>query len=187
MHVPQLLTPFSRVDRKLPKPTASPHTSMPREQIKVVRTTKVRAPRAAAAPGPPPPPEEQYAALVALYGQLAHPLGPELQKEIMAKIRSYAAQDVRASRPPPVDLSLKAALERLVVSRGRCAYCQRQLAFLYKEARDPLQWTFDRVDNELSHDPRNIVVTCLNCNLAKRRMSHEKFLLTKRLKLEKLG
>ncbi len=159
---------------------------MPPEQFKIVRTAKVRPTRAAATPGPLPPHTEQYSALVALYGQQDHVLAKEMERDITAKIRSYGEQDARASRPPPSSLSLETALEKLVVSRGRCAYCRRELSLLYKEARDPLQWTFDRVDNDLSHETSNIVVTCLACNLAKRRTSHEKFMLTKRLKLEKL-
>ena len=46
-------------------------------------------------------------------------------------------------------------------------------------------WTLDRIDNDLSHTNNNTCISCLKCNLQKRRRSHEKFKFTKQLKIEK--
>ena len=56
---------------------------------------------------------------------------------------------------------------------------------LYTDKRDNKQWTVDRVENHLGHNQGNIVISCMSCNLKKRRQDSEKFKLSKQMRLIK--
>ena len=58
---------------------------------------------------------------------------------------------------------------------------------MYKNKREPLQWTLDRVDNDLGHTNANTIVACLKCNLERRRRSDKKFLMSKLNYYQKLS
>jgi len=49
-----------------------------------------------------------------------------------------------------------------------------------------LQWTLDRIDNDMGHNNNNTVISCLGCNLQRRTTNQDKFLFTKQLKLKKI-
>jgi len=57
---------------------------------------------------------------------------------------------------------------------------------LYKLVREPKQWTLDRIDNEYGHCVDNIVLSCLECNLKRRRTNQNKFVFTKQLKITRI-
>jgi len=57
---------------------------------------------------------------------------------------------------------------------------------LYKLVREPKQWTLDRIDNEYGHSVDNIVLSCLECNLKRRRTNQNKFVFTKQLKITRI-
>ena len=46
---------------------------------------------------------------------------------------------------------------------------------MYKKVRDKYQWTLDRIDNDKNHSNNNTVISCLSCNLARRRRSKEAY------------
>jgi len=68
----------------------------------------------------------------------------------------------------------------------RCTHCLAPMRREYG-ARDPRQWTVDRVDNTLGHNVGNVVLCCLQCNLKRRNTPLEKFRFTQQLKVVKLG
>jgi hypothetical protein len=154
---------------------------------RVVTTERTRKARAAVPNNAGLSADAQYDAVVAVYAGLTCPADGDIRREVTAKVAAYAAQDVRAHRPRPEALNFEAAIEKLIVSSGRCLYCRKRVRVLYSEVRDPIQWTLDRVDNSMPHDPDNVVVACLGCNLARRRTIQAKFLMAKRLKLEKVA
>ena len=41
------------------------------------------------------------------------------------------------------------------------------------------QWTLDRIDNNLGHNSDNVLISCLECNLKRRRMNMERFQFSK--------
>ena len=43
------------------------------------------------------------------------------------------------------------------------------------------QWTLDRIDNNLGHNVGNLVISCLNCNLKRRRINKNSFMMTKNM------
>jgi len=67
----------------------------------------------------------------------------------------------------------------------KCIYCHKEIFILYKEVREMSQWTLDRIDNDLGHNIGNLVISCLKCNLKRRRINKNAFLLTKNLIINK--
>lgn len=100
------------------------------------------------------------------------------------KMRSYLEQDARKGRTG--DLPIEGVLEKLLASRMCCHYCAKTVRVHYSEARDPLQWTLDRIDNTIGHTIGNVVVSCLGCNLKRRTTEQAKFEFTQNLSLEKV-
>ena len=60
------------------------------------------------------------------------------------------------------------------------------MQILYENVREKCQWTLDRVDNDICHSKNNVVVSCLACNLQKRRRESESFRFMKQMKIEKI-
>jgi len=71
-------------------------------------------------------------------------------------------------------------------SKYTCYYCKGSLKTVYT-ARDPLQWTLDRIDNTMGHNQGNVLISCLACNLKRRNRSVKKFLFTKQLVIKREG
>jgi hypothetical protein len=109
-----------------------------------------------------------------------------LKREIEKKINSYKTQDITKKIFNELLLiSLSETIEKLVASKLKCCYCKEKIYLLYKNVRDPKQWTLDRIDNDLCHSDENTLIACLHCNLQRRTRDMEKFLFTKQLKITK--
>ena len=76
-------------------------------------------------------------------------------------------------------------LSLLVTSKLRCYYCKGSIMLLYNNIREPRQWTLDRIDNNHPHNTENVVISCLKCNLERRRRDDKKFLMGKQMKITK--
>jgi hypothetical protein len=107
--------------------------------------------------------------------------------ELNHKIQGYKGQD-KKKNIHNVDtlINIDNVLEKLVSSMLTCYYCKKQILVLYKNVREPLQWTLDRIDNSLSHTNENTCISCLKCNLQRRVMNIDKFTFTKNLKISKM-
>lgn len=109
-----------------------------------------------------------------------------LSQELAAKLNGYKQQDVKkklydASSFITIEqLRLKLIDELLV-----CVFCGTQVKLLYDKVRDDAQWTLDRVDNDVGHSDSNTRISCLKCNLQRRRMDYDKFHWTKNLTITK--
>jgi len=111
-----------------------------------------------------------------------------LVRELEKKRHSYYQQDRRKKRAESIcDVLSKDELqEKLVASKLRCFYCACPVYVFYKEPRCPKQWTLDRIDNTLPHTTENTCISCLECNLKRREISHTGFVFTKNLSIQKL-
>ena len=109
----------------------------------------------------------------------------ELLKEIDKKIASYKTQDVNKKKYMEDNIDREEAIEKLVACKLRCYYCKCKMKVFYNMARDPSQWTLDRIDNQRPHQNENVIVACLDCNLKRRKIDKDKFLFTKQLKIVK--
>ena len=109
-----------------------------------------------------------------------------LTRELEKKISGYKGQDVKKDLYNKDDLiTFDEVVEKLVASKLKCYYCSCQILLLYKNVREPTQWTLDRKDNELGHTSNNTMIACLKCNLQRRVTTMGKFDFTKKLILKK--
>ena len=109
----------------------------------------------------------------------------ELIREIEKKISSYKAQDINKKKYLENNITVEETLEKLVESKLYCYYCKCKLKIFYDIVRDSQQWTLDRIDNNLPHQNDNVIISCLKCNLQRRKIDKDKFLFTKQLKIVK--
>jgi len=107
----------------------------------------------------------------------------EIMREIENKINSYKHQDIDKNILSDNLINIHQTIEKLVCSKMKCFYCKKQIFLIYKFARDNLQWTLDRIDNNIGHSNQNTVICCLKCNLERRRKSSDAFKFTKQLKI----
>ena len=111
----------------------------------------------------------------------------ECLSEINKKITSYKSQDIKKKKYNDNNITQEQVIEKLVISQLKCYYCKCNMQIFYKKVRDMIQWTLDRIDNDLPHENNNVIVACLKCNLNRRRQNKDKFLFTKKLKINKLS
>lgn len=110
-----------------------------------------------------------------------------LKREIQKKINSYKSQDINKELYDELLLiSLTDIVEKLVESKLKCYYCSCDVLILYKDVRAQNQWTLDRIDNNKCHSNENTIISCLKCNLQRRSRDMNKFLFTKKLKINKI-
>ena len=105
---------------------------------------------------------------------------------IKKKLSSYRQQDrVKKRHNPEKLITLDETVELLVASQLKCHYCRQEVHITGDKRREKRQWTLDRIDNNLGHFGNNVIIACLDCNLKRRCINKEKFLFTKRLRVEK--
>ena len=110
-----------------------------------------------------------------------------LERELIKKIAGYKGQDIKKEIYDKDSLiTLEEVIEKLVSTKLRCFYCSCKILLLYKNVREPTQWTLDRKNNDLGHSCDNTLVACLKCNLQRRVTSMEKFDFTKKLKINRV-
>jgi hypothetical protein len=120
------------------------------------------------------------------YTVQTHKLYKLFISEIKQKINSYKNQDkTKNMLDEDKIISLYEATELLVESKLKCSYCCCKMYILYPEYRFGNQWTLDRVDNNIGHHKDNCVISCLKCNLQKKRLDDDDFRFTKQMKIVK--
>lgn len=109
------------------------------------------------------------------------------RKAIESKINGYKHQDIKKDvYDCDTLISLEEVIDKLLTCSLSCEYCCNKVKILYRQVRDPLQWTLDRVDNDQNHSKNNTVISCLSCNLKRRLTDKEKFEFTKKMKIVKV-
>ena len=105
-----------------------------------------------------------------------------VEHQIKRKLQGYKAQDME-KHLWNVDLFVHYAyvLQLLVQCELSCVYCRNPTMVLYEYVREPKQWTLERIDNSLGHICGNVQIACLTCNLRRRTMKQERYLLTKQM------
>lgn len=105
-----------------------------------------------------------------------------VEQQIRRKMQGYKAQDLEKHLwdvSQFVDYDY--ILQLLVQSRMTCIYCRKPTMVLYEYVREPKQWTLERMDNSLGHNCGNVQIACLTCNLRRRTMKQERYILTKQM------
>ena len=109
-----------------------------------------------------------------------------VKKELERKIKSYRAQDIKKNKLNEEKLiKMDECIDKLVLSKMKCYYCNENMLLVYENVREGKQWTLDRIDNSIGHITENVVISCLDCNLKRRTMNDEKFKFSKQMKIIK--
>ncbi len=107
-----------------------------------------------------------------------------VKKEIMTKLSGYKQQDISKNMLDENNfITLDETITKLNECKLLCFYCGEKMQILYKIVREKKQWSLDRINNDLGHNKDNVVISCLHCNLQRRRKSSDAFTFTKQLVL----
>lgn len=107
-------------------------------------------------------------------------------QELCKKLNSYKQQDIiKKIYNEEQFVNIDTILQNLIECKMLCFYCKCETYVLYENVREQTQWTVDRIENSLGHINNNFVISCLNCNIKRRKTNSEKFLFTRQLILIK--
>jgi hypothetical protein len=108
-------------------------------------------------------------------------------KEIKKKHSSYKSQDKRKHKyDVEQHITLSQLIDKLKSSQLKCYYCSKEVMLLYNKKKEQLQWTLERLNNNLGHYTENTCISCLKCNLGRRTDNHEYYKKGKTMILEKV-
>ena len=103
-------------------------------------------------------------------------------KQIKGKICGYAGQDREKKLfHEELFVNLQDVLQLFKTSEMICYYCKEKTLLMYTYVREPKQWTLERMNNSFGHNRDNVVISCLSCNIRRRTMASERYVLTKEL------
>jgi hypothetical protein len=107
---------------------------------------------------------------------------PFIHQQIKNKLSSYRSQDIEKNKLDDENISdLSGVLQKMADCHLTCFYCKEPVQVLYENVREPKQWTLERIDNKLGHVLKNVEIACLSCNLRRRTMKYERYVLTKNI------
>lgn len=130
--------------------------------------------------------KKQQTIINQLYLKEEFPQSSVIKQLISKKVSSYIQQDKKKERTHETYITLDETIEKLVCSQLNCKYCNTKVKIIYTTNRDMKQWTLDRIDNDRPHTKDNILISCLECNLKRRRIDKDKFEFTKKLNIVKM-
>ncbi|NDA89411.1 MAG: hypothetical protein EBY20_00635 [Alphaproteobacteria bacterium] len=106
--------------------------------------------------------------------------------QLEVKLNSYKHQDIIKKRyDETLFIKTKEVIDKLYDCELKCHYCNEKTYILYDLVRETKQWTLDRINNDIGHNTDNVLISCLDCNLKRRRTSKDAFLFTKQLTIVK--
>jgi hypothetical protein len=104
--------------------------------------------------------------------------------QVEKKIAGYKQQDILKKKYDVEKLiKVNEVVKKLVSCGLKCFYCKNDTHVLYKLVREMQQWTLDRIDNDRGHFLDNVEISCLECNLKRKKQNSDKFLFTKQIKI----
>lgn len=105
-----------------------------------------------------------------------------LNNEIKKKLSGYKNQDtLKKKYNEDKFITLENTLIKLIECGTKCLYCNNKCKIFYKYVKDSNQWSLDRIDNNLGHNSDNIEIACLKCNLRRKTITPDKYILTQTL------
>ena len=110
-----------------------------------------------------------------------------IKKEINKKISGYLQQDkTKNIHENTSELLYDEIIIKLIESKLKCLYCKKDIFIIYNRKLQQNQWTLDRINNYNGHNNENTVISCLQCNIQRRRTNNKKFLFSKQLIIHKI-
>uniref|UniRef100_A0A6C0DQ95 HNH domain-containing protein n=1 Tax=viral metagenome TaxID=1070528 RepID=A0A6C0DQ95_9ZZZZ len=109
-------------------------------------------------------------------------------RQLNYKICGYRGQDIEKEKYCQDNfVSVQNIIDLMLACNNICYYCKKPVKLLYDFVREPQQWTLDRIDNDFGHNHDNVAIACLQCNLRRKTMYHERYLFTKQMVITKTG
>jgi len=109
-----------------------------------------------------------------------------IYQQIRNKLSSYRSQDINKKiLITELIMDVSGVIQKIESAKGLCFYCKSPVYILYDNVREPKQWTLERLDNKQGHIFDNVEIACLSCNLRRRTMKYEKYIMTKEIKIVK--
>lgn len=106
---------------------------------------------------------------------------------IKTKISSYKHQDTLKNLFLESEfVTFDYTIDLLITCELKCHYCSCEMYLLYEFVREMKQWSLDRIDNDIGHNKNNLVVSCLECNLKRRRTNKDAFYITQNLTITRV-
>jgi hypothetical protein len=110
----------------------------------------------------------------------------EGKRAIEIKRNGYKTQDLKKNiYQQTTMITIEELNKKLIDCSLMCYYCSKHVKVLYRNVRDPLQWTLDRIDNSKNHSNNNTLISCLSCNLKRRNINKNDFFFSKNMILIK--
>ena len=107
-------------------------------------------------------------------------------QQINRKIYGYKQQDfLKKIYDDSQFITFNNIIKKMNECKLKCYYCKNNMDVLYDISREMTQWSVDRIDNFKGHNNNNFYLSCLDCNLKRRRKDDEKFRFTKQLNIVK--
>jgi hypothetical protein len=107
---------------------------------------------------------------------------------IKTKIQSYKHQDtIKKIYNEKEFIDFDYVVNLLAESELKCHYCACETYLLYEIVREMKQWSLDRINNFKGHNRGNLVMSCLECNLKRRRTNKDAFFMTKNMTISREG
>ena len=107
---------------------------------------------------------------------------------IKTKITGYKQKDIFKKKLDESNfVSFNEVIKLLQDCLLKCHYCSEDIFILYERVREMKQWTLDRIDNDKGHNTGNVLISCLECNLKRRRTNKDAFMFTKNLVITREG
>lgn len=106
---------------------------------------------------------------------------------IKTKLSSYKHQDnLKNLFLESEFVTFDYTIDLLATCELKCHYCSCEMYLLYEFVREMKQWSLDRIDNDIGHNKNNLVVSCLECNLKRRRTNKDAFYITQNLTITRV-
>lgn len=107
---------------------------------------------------------------------------------IKTKMSSYKHQDLLKNIFLETEfITFDHIIDLLNRCNMKCHYCACETYLLYEFVREMKQWSLDRINNDIGHNKGNLVISCLECNLKRRRTNKDAFFMTKNLTISREG
>lgn len=108
-------------------------------------------------------------------------------KEIRKKHSGYKSQDkLKHKYDESQHITLDEIIQKLMESDLKCYYCNKDVVLVYNKKKESLQWTLERLNNNIGHYKENTCISCLKCNLGRRTENYEYYKKGKTMILQKV-
>lgn len=111
-----------------------------------------------------------------------------LRSEIKKKLSGYKNQDMLKKKfNKDKFINVEEVVKKLLECKNVCLYCKENAKMFYRYVRDIQQWSLDRIDNNYGHNRDNVEIACLKCNLRRKTIAPDKYILTQEItKIKKI-